>query len=148
MLRFVGAIDAPRVLDGDLQHIAHPTLKRALDFKKLSDDGEVDKLGQLEMQLDELASYDDQSSVVALYLAAETEYLDREPSSLLPRLQAVMNSGYGLATFWYAIWLSESLTPEDYVSRNPGYVQYCETMQLAYDQGLEEIASPYLNQGC
>lgn len=146
--RFVSAIDSPRVMDGDLQLIADPALRQALELKRLSDNGDSENFEQLENQLETLASYDDQASIVTLYLAAETELLDRPSSSLLPRLQTVISSGYALATFWYAIWLSQALTDEDFLSRSAEYLQYCDAMRLAFDQGLKEVARPYLEQGC
>ena len=59
-----------------------------------------------------------------------------------------MNSGYALATFWYAIRLRDALTSAVVVPGDPRFVQYCETMQLAYDQGLADVARRYLESEC
>ncbi len=101
-----------------------------------------------EKQLDILRSYDDRSSVVTLYLAAESEYLGRDSVGLLPGLQAAMNSGYALAIFWYAIRLRDALTSGVVVPGGPRFVQYCETMHLAYEQGLADVARRYLESEC
>ncbi len=146
--RFISAIEAPQVMHGDLQGVTELTLRRTLDIKRLADSGAHDELERLENQLDILRSYDDHSSVVTLYLAAESEYLGRDPVGLLPRLQAAMNSGYALATFWYAIRLRDALTSGVVVPGDPRFVQYCETMQLAYDQGLADVARRYLESEC
>jgi tRNA A-37 threonylcarbamoyl transferase component Bud32 len=146
--RFISAIEAPQVMHGDLQSVTELTLRRTLEFKRLADSGAQDELEQLENQLDILRSYDDPSSVVTLYLAAESEYLGRDSVGLLPRLQAAMNSGYALATFWYAIRVRDTLTSGVVVPGDPRFVQYCETMHLAYDQGLADVARRYLESDC
>jgi hypothetical protein len=146
--RFISAIEAPQVMHGDLQGVTELTLRRTLDIKRLADSGAQDELEQLENQLDILRSYDDPSSVVTLYLAAESDYLGRDSVGLLPRLQAAMNSGYALATFWYAIRLRDTLTSGVVAPGDPRFVQYCETMHLAYDQGLADVAGRYLEIEC
>ncbi len=146
--RFISAIEAPQVMHGDLQRVTELTLRRTLDIKRLADSGAQDELEQLENKLDILRSYDDPSSVVTLYLAAESEYLGRDSVGLLPRLQAAMNSGYALATFWYAIRLRDTMTSGVVVLGDPRFVQYCETMHLAYDQGLADVARRYLESEC
>ena len=146
--RFISAIEAPQVMHGDLQGVTELTLRRTLDIKRLADSGAQDELEQLEIQLDILRSYDDPSSIVTLYLAAESDYLGRDSVGLLPRLQAAMNSGYALATFWYAIRLRDTLTSGVVAPGDPRFVQYCETMHLAYDQGLADVARRYLESEC
>lgn len=146
--RFISAIEAPQVMPGDLQRVTEQTLRRTLDIKRLSDSGAQDDLARLENQLDLLRSYEDPSSIVTLYLAAESEYLGRDSTGLLPGLQGAMNSGYALATFWYAIRLRDALTSDVVALDDPALAQYCETMQLASDQGLTDIAGRYLESEC
>ncbi len=146
--RFVSAMEAPQVMDGDLRSVTDPTLRRTLDIKRFADSGAEDELEQLEKQMEILSSYDDYSSVVTMYLAAESEYLPRDSVGLLPRLQAAMNSGYALATFWYAIRLRDALTSGRVAPGDRDYLQYCDTMQLAYDQGLVDIAGDFLWKEC
>ena len=96
-------------------------------------------------QLELLASLDDQAAAVSLYLAADSEILERDSTGLLPRLRASMESGYALATFWYAIRLREELRAEPVAPGTSRHVNYCETMRRAYEQGLREIARQYLD---
>ncbi|MBT8079251.1 MAG: serine/threonine protein kinase [Gammaproteobacteria bacterium] len=146
--RFISAIESPQVSPGDLQRVAEKSLRQALDIKRLADSGAQEELAKLEGRLDVLRSYDDPSSAVTLYLAAESGYLERDSAGLLPALQTAMNSGYALATFWYAARLRDALAADIVVLDDPVFLQYCEAMQLAHDQGFTDVAARYLETEC
>ena len=59
-----------------------------------------------------------------------------------------MNSGYALATFWYAIRLRDALAADVVARDDPIFKQYCETMQLAHDQGFKDVAGRYVDTEC
>jgi protein kinase-like protein len=148
LTRFVAALEAPRVMPAELQSVRDPALQQVLLLKQLRETARLDELAKLERDLDTLASYDDAAAVVTLYLAAEGKTLDRDAGSLVPRLQAAMDSGYALATFWFAIRLRDALTSVRFAATDPSYRLYCNTMALASEQGLEAIAGRYLQDDC
>ncbi len=143
--RFVSAIEAPQVMMGDMRNIIDPALRAVLELKQLVDKEDTREAARLTQQLELLASLDDQAAAVSLYLAADSEILERDSTGLLPRLRASMESGYALATFWYAIRLREELRAEPVAPGTSRHVNYCETMRRAYEQGLREIARQYLD---
>ena len=148
LTRFVGALEAPRVMPAELQSIRDPALQQVLLLKQLRETERPDELAEREQDLDKLASYDDAAAAVTLYLAAEGKALDRDAGAIVPRLQAAMDSGYALATFWYAVRLRDALTSVRFTATDPSYRLYCNTMTLASEQGFEAVAGRYLQDDC
>jgi hypothetical protein len=142
--RFTSAIEAPRVMIGDMRNIIDPALRAVLEIKQLLDREDTQEAARVTQQLELLASFDDQAAAVSLYLAAESEILERDSTGLLPRLRNAMESGYALATFWYAIRLREALLEDRIAPGEFRHVIFCQTMQRAYEQGLREIAGDFL----
>lgn len=143
--RFVSAIESPQVMMGDTRNIIDPALSTILELKQLIFNKDVREVTRLTQQLELLASFDDQAAAVSLYLAADSGILERDSAGLLPRLRASMDSGYALATFFYAIRLRDDLQALPAAPGTARHVTYCNTMQRAYEQGLKEIARKFLD---
>ncbi|HUO81449.1 MAG TPA: serine/threonine-protein kinase [Gammaproteobacteria bacterium] len=145
--RFMEAIEAPQLTPASFRGISDTFFRTALELKQWRLSGQTDKLQERVREHEALASDGDAQAALALYLAAESDTLDRDSADFVPGLEAAMDSGYALATFWYAGRLRGAL-PSEIVASDPRFQRYCETMRLAADQGLTDITTPYLNGEC
>lgn len=140
-----------QVSDSEVDQISNYTLRTTLLMKMYAQTDNQQALNDLFQDVNSAAVAGEPAAAVVLYLASQTDevnsYLTERgvtTTALEENLETASENGFGLATFWYADRLQQTLYTEFGSAlidpANERYLEYCDRLRLAAAQGLSEIA--------
>ena len=149
--RFLAAANADSVTAADIEAMSNPSLRSVLEMKALAAAQDQDGLDERLASLSATASDATSGAAVTLYLASKIDglgqYLEENrlsDANILPALAGASESGDALATYWYAVNLRDQLLARsesgELVASDPEFLRYCDTLDLAAEQGMDEVA--------